>query len=47
VRLVAVSIVKHENMAASAVSFSLLLDALAIHLPAMTNLHNANDKLNI
>jgi hypothetical protein len=26
---------------------SLLLDALAINLPTMTDFHNANDKLNI
>ncbi|MGA6994322.1 MAG: hypothetical protein WBX50_10540 [Candidatus Deferrimicrobiaceae bacterium] len=30
-----------------AVRFSPLLDALAINLPTMTDLHNANDKLTI
>jgi len=31
----------------AAVSFSLLLDALAINLPAMANLNNANKQLTI
>jgi hypothetical protein len=31
----------------AAVSFSLLLDALSINFPPMTNFYNANNKLNI